>query len=56
MDEQVKQQGMDGQDKLFGRDAVELSRNLNAHIGIVAYGKGFCSIKDCWRIWRRNPA
>ena len=41
MDEQVKQQGMDGQDKLFSRDAVELSRNLNAHIGIVAYGKAF---------------
>ena len=41
MDEQVKQQGMDGQDQIFGRDAVELSRNLNAHIGIVAYGKAF---------------
>ena len=37
----MKQQGMDGQDKLFSRDAVELSRNLNAHIGIVAYGKAF---------------
>ena len=41
MAEQVKQQGMDGQDQIFGRDAVELSRNLNAHIGIVAYGKAF---------------
>ena len=41
MDEQVKQQGMDGQDQTFSRDAVELSRTLNAHIGIVAYGKAF---------------
>ena len=41
MAEQVKQQGMDGQDQIFGRDAVELSRTLNAHIGIVAYGKAF---------------
>ena len=41
MDEQVKQQGMDGQDQIFSRDAVELSRTLNAHIGIVAYGKAF---------------
>ena len=41
MAEQVKQQGMDGQDQIFDRDAVELSRTLNAHIGIVAYGKAF---------------
>ena len=41
MEEQPKQQGMDGQDQIFGRDAVELSRTLNAHIGIVAYGKAF---------------
>ena len=41
MDEQVKQRGMDGQDQIFSRDAVELSRTLNAHIGIVAYGKAF---------------
>lgn len=41
MDKQVKQQGMDGQDQIFSRDAVELSRTLNAHIGIVAYGKAF---------------
>ena len=41
MDEQVKQQGMDGQDKLFSRDAVDISRSLNAHIGIVANGKAF---------------
>lgn len=41
MAEQVKQQGMDGQDKLFSRDAVDISRSLNAHIGIVAYGKAF---------------
>ena len=32
---------MDGQDQIFSRDAVELSRTLNAHIGIVAYGKAF---------------
>ena len=41
MAEQVKQQGMDGQDQIFGRDAVDLSRTLNANIGIVAYGKAF---------------
>lgn len=32
---------MDGQDQIFSRDAVDMSRRLNAHIGIVAYGKAF---------------
>ena len=41
MEEQVKQQGMDGQDQIFSRDAVDMSRRLNANIGIVAYGKAF---------------
>ena len=41
MEEQVKQQGMDGQDQIFSRDAVDMSRRLSAHIGIVAYGKAF---------------
>ena len=41
MAEQVKQQGMDGQEQIFSQDAVDMSRSLNAHIGIVAYGKAF---------------
>lgn len=41
MTEQVKQQGMDVQDQIYGRDAVDMARTLNANIGIVAYGKAF---------------
>ena len=41
MDKQAKQQGMDGLEQIFSRDAVDMSRRLNAHIGIVAYGKAF---------------
>lgn len=41
MEEQAKQQGMDGMEQIFSRDAVDMSRRLNAHIGIVAYGKAF---------------
>ena len=41
MEEQVKQQGSGEVDQLYKRDAVDLSRTLNANIGIVAYGKAF---------------
>ena len=41
MDKQAKQHGMDGLEQIFSRDAVDMSRRLNAHIGIVAYGKAF---------------
>ena len=41
MTEQAKQQGVDGQEQIFSQDAVDMSRSLNAHIGIVANGKAF---------------
>lgn len=39
MEDENKQQGTDGLDQLYQRDAVKLAETLNAHIGIVAYGK-----------------
>ena len=41
MGEQTKHQESSGVDQIYKRDAVELSRSLNAHVGIVAYGKAF---------------
>ena len=41
MTERAKQQRVDGLEQVFSRDAVDMSRSLNAHIGIVAYGKAF---------------
>ena len=41
VEEQVKQQGTDGQNQLYQRDAVNLARTLNANIGIMAYGRAF---------------
>lgn len=41
MEEQVKQRESSGVDQVYKRDAVDLSRTLNANIGIVAYGKAF---------------
>lgn len=41
MDEQTKQQESSGVYQVYKRDAVDLSRTLNANIGIVAYGKAF---------------
>ena len=41
MGEQTKHQVSSGVDQIYKRDAVELSRSLNTHVGIVAYGKAF---------------
>lgn len=44
--EDENKQGTDGLDQLYQRDAVKLAETLNAHIGIVAYGKAFYFYKE----------